>query len=124
MEFVFSPAPSLRRKAAWFHANGVWGGSGGRAGGGECGTAAVGNQATGPAQQVSAQAGEQEAVSGDPADGFEHGQGAADGSSACARKRRIQNWPRSSGIEGDAVWVAPFSVCARSRRAMRNRAIT
>ena len=64
----------------------------------------------GPAQQVIAQIGEQEAVSGNPADGFEHaakrgrrspvqvwaGQRCQRGAqaSACRRKRRIQNWPR------------------------------
>ena len=73
---VFLPSQSVRRKASRFHANGVCGGSGGRGGGGECGAAAVGSQTAGPAQQVTAQAGEQEAVSGDPAGGFEHGQGA------------------------------------------------
>ena len=56
----------------------MWGRSGGRGGGGECGAAAVGSQTAGPAQQVAAHAGEQEAVSGDPAGGFEHGQGAVD----------------------------------------------
>ena len=50
----------------------------GGAGGGECGAAAVGSQTRGPAQQVAAHAGKQEAVSGDPAGGFEHGQGAVD----------------------------------------------
>src|SRR6059036_889094 len=74
----FLPPQSLRRKAARFHANGVWGGSGGRAGGGECGAAAIGSQTAGPAQQVAAHAGKQEAVSGDPAGGFQHGQGAVD----------------------------------------------
>ena len=69
---------SLRRKASRFHANGVWGGSGGRRGGGECGAAAVGSQTARPAQQVAAHAGKQEAVSGDPAGGFQHGQGAVD----------------------------------------------
>src|SRR6266568_8193152 len=78
MELFFLPDPSLRRKASRFHANDVWGGSGGRAGGGECGAAAIGSQTAGPAQQVAAHAGKQEAVSSDPAGGFEHGQGAVD----------------------------------------------
>ena len=69
---------SLWRKAARFHANGVWGSSGGRGGGGECGAAAVGSQTARPTQQVAAHAGKQEAVSGDPAGGFQHGQGAVD----------------------------------------------
>ena len=50
----------------------------GARGGGECGAAAVGSQTARPAQQVAAHAGKQEAVSGDPAGGFEHGQGAVD----------------------------------------------
>src|SRR6266849_6957902 len=78
IEYFFSWTSSLRRKASRFHANGVWGGSGGRAGGGECGAAAIGSQTAGPAQQVAAHAGKQEAVSSDPAGGFEHSQGAVD----------------------------------------------
>src|SRR6202171_2680400 len=78
MELFFLLPQSLRRKAARFHANGVWGGSGGRVGGGECGGVAVGSETAGPAQQVAAQAGKQEAVRGDPAGGFQHGQGAVD----------------------------------------------
>jgi hypothetical protein len=46
----------------------------GKGGGGECGAAAVGNQPTRPAQQVLAEAVEQEAVGGDPAGGFEPGE--------------------------------------------------
>src|SRR6266542_5918450 len=76
IEGVFLLDLSLGGKASRFHANGVWGGSGGRGGGGECGAAAVGSQTTGPAQQVAAHAAEQESVSADPAAGFEHGQGA------------------------------------------------
>ena len=41
-------------------------------------TAAVGSQTARPAQQVAAHAGKQEAVSGDPAGGFQHGQGTVD----------------------------------------------
>src|SRR6185437_16323944 len=78
MELFFLLDGSLRRKTVRFHANGVWGGSSGRRGGGECGAAAVGNQTARPAQQVAAEAAEQEAVSSDPAGGFEHGQGAVE----------------------------------------------
>jgi hypothetical protein len=53
---IFLLDPSVRRKAARFHANGVWGGSGGCSGGGECGAAAVGSQTARPAQQVAAHA--------------------------------------------------------------------
>src|SRR5437870_2605917 len=108
MELSFLLEASLRRKASWFHANGVWGGSGGCAGGGQCGAAAVGSETARPAQQVAAHAGKQRAVSGDPAGGsnmerarwMKSGAGsvnaasAAHSASACARKRRIQNWPR------------------------------
>jgi hypothetical protein len=81
----------------------------GRGGGGECGAAAVGSQTAAASPAGGAHAGEQEAVSGDPAGGFEHagaldevGRGAgvvnaasaAHSASACARKRRSQNWPR------------------------------
>src|ERR1035437_9203795 len=66
MGLFFLPTPSVRRKASRFHANGVWGGSGGRRGGGECGAAAVGGQTAGPAQQVTAHAGEQGAGSRRP----------------------------------------------------------
>src|SRR5437763_16441130 len=79
MELSFLLDVSLRGKAARCHANGVWGGSGGRAAGGECGAAAVGSETAGPAQQVAAGAVEQKAVSGDPAGGFEHGQGTVGG---------------------------------------------
>src|SRR6266566_4266475 len=78
IEWVFLLDLSLGGKASRFHANGVWGGSGGRRGGGECGAAAVGSQTARPAQQVAAHAGEQEAMSGDPAGGFEHGECALD----------------------------------------------
>jgi hypothetical protein len=73
---VFLLDGSLRRKRARFHANGVWGSSGGRRGGGDCGAAAVGSQTAGPTQQVAAHAGQQKAVSGDPTGGFQHSQGA------------------------------------------------
>src|ERR1700682_2592647 len=82
MELFFLPPQSLRRKAARFHANGVWGGSGGRGGGGECGAAAVGSPTARPAQQEGAYAGKQEAMSSDPAGGFE------DGGSAPARRAK------------------------------------
>jgi len=40
IELFFSPEPKLTEKASGSMPNGVWGGSGGRAGGGECGAAA------------------------------------------------------------------------------------
>src|SRR5437773_1251266 len=76
IEWVFLLDLSLGGKASRFHANGVWGGSGGRGGGGQCGAAAVGSQTGGPAQQVAAHAVKQESVSGDPAAGFEQSQSA------------------------------------------------
>src|SRR6202165_2251520 len=78
MELFFLPPQSLRRKAARFHANGGGGGSGGRGGGGEGAAPARGSRPARPAQQVAASAGKQEAMSSDPAGGFEHGQGAVD----------------------------------------------
>src|SRR5580693_5162703 len=78
MTLLFLLDGILRRKASRFHANGVWGGSGGRCGGGECGAAAVGSQTARPAQQVAAHAGKKEAMSGDPAGGLEHGESAMD----------------------------------------------
>ena len=50
----------------------------GARGGEECGTAAVGSQTARPAQQVAAHAGKQEAMSGDPSGGLEHGESAMD----------------------------------------------
>src|SRR5207247_5143375 len=68
---------SIRRKAARFHANGVWGGSVGRGGGGECGAAAVGSQTAGRAQQVGAAARQKEKGRDDRAGGTGQGQGRA-----------------------------------------------
>ena len=131
---------SLRRKASRFHANGVWGGSGGRRGGGECGAAAVGSQTARPAQQVAAHAGKQEAMSGDPADGFEHGQGAGDevgrgsglgqrgqcGAQRFGLRAKAANPELAAlvGHGGGAVRAAAVERLPRSRRATRNSAIT
>ena len=124
---VFLLARSVRRKAARFHANGVWGSSGGRGGGGERGATAVGSQTARPAQQVVAQAGEQEAVSGDPAGGFEHaaergGRSRARvwaGSARPARRTALRLARESgesrtgrAGKASAAAVAAAFSVCA------------
>src|SRR3989304_3010564 len=67
MGLFFLPPQSLRRKAARFHANGVWGSSGGRGGGGECGAAAVGGGGAGAGQPGTADAGGQVAGHADAA---------------------------------------------------------
>src|SRR2546422_5937430 len=78
MGCFFLPAPSLTGRQPRFQTNGVWGPSGGRAGRRERGSVAVGSKTRGPAQQVVAQVGEQETVSGNPAGGLEHLQGPVD----------------------------------------------
>src|SRR4029077_19086070 len=78
MELFLLLDGSLRRKRARFHANGVWGSSGGPRGGGDCGATTVGSQTAGPAPPVTAHASRQKAVRADPTGGFEHSQGAVE----------------------------------------------
>jgi hypothetical protein len=67
MALLFLLDGSLRRKRARLHANAVWGSSGRRRAGGECGTGA---RPRGPARQVAAYASEQKAAGGDPTGAF------------------------------------------------------
>ena len=66
--------------------------------------AAVGSQTAGPAEQMAAHAGEQEAVSGDPAGGFEHGQGAVDeAGSGGGFGQRSQRGAQCFGLRAEAA---------------------
>ena len=133
----FLLASSIKRKPGRVHANGVWGTSSKRGGGEQCGTAAVRNQRTRPAQQVLADAGEQEAVGGDPAGRFEHGECAMNEAGRwCGLGQSGQRRAQRLGLSSEAAHpkLAPLvrrgggnevaRVFSNTSRAMRNIAIT
>src|SRR5438045_4914819 len=127
--------------ALGIHAKAVWGASGEGGHRDQPGAPPLRSQRIGPAQQVSAHLREQEAMSGDPADDFEHGDSAGD---KVRRRWRRRQWrqshtqrrslfakaadPELAALIRHGVCWAACAAAARvrpwSRRATKNSEIT
>ena len=104
------------------HAKAVWGHSGGRRRRAERGTTPVRSEKRRPAQQVESQIGEQEAVSGDPADGLQHVQSAVDEvRSRRWRSQRRQRRANSLGLPLKAANPELAALVRHGRLARRPR---